>query len=85
MPFVEISARDAKQPRPANSIMTLREWCERSGFSTVTGWRIMKAGDGPKVTRVGNRRIGIREDHHAEWLDGLIQSARRERKAKHQK
>jgi predicted DNA-binding transcriptional regulator AlpA len=74
MPSVNLPAGDAthrptNRARPTNRLMTFREWCKRCGFSTVTGWRIMKAGDGPKVTRISPRRIGIREDHHAEWLD----------------
>ena len=68
MPFVELLSVDASPHRPTNRIMTFREWCARCGFSTVTGWRIVKSGDGPKVTQVSARRIGIREDHHAKWL-----------------
>jgi predicted DNA-binding transcriptional regulator AlpA len=65
MPFVELLAGDSAH-RPTNRIMTFREWCARNSFSPVTAWRIMKAGDGPKVSA---RRIGIREDHHSEWLE----------------
>lgn len=68
MPFVELPAGDAPH-RPSNRIMTFEEWCERMSFGRVTGWRILKSGDGPKVTQISARRIGIREDHHAEWLD----------------
>lgn len=68
MPFVEVRAGDAKH-RPINYLMTFEEWCARNNFSRVTGWRIMKSGTGPKITRITARRIGIREDHHAEWLD----------------
>jgi predicted DNA-binding transcriptional regulator AlpA len=68
MPSVNLPAGDTTH-RPTNRVMTFREWCERSGFSAVTGWRIMKSGDGPKVTQLSARRIGIREDHHAVWLN----------------
>ena len=54
---------------PHNRIMTIREWCERTTVSEVTGWRILKSGNGPTVTRISQRRIGIREDHNAEWLE----------------
>jgi predicted DNA-binding transcriptional regulator AlpA len=67
MPSADLPAGDAWH-RPTNRIMTFREWCEWNSFSTVTGWRIMKSGDGPKVTQISARRIGIREDHHAAWL-----------------
>ena len=70
MPFASAnrSARDATH-RQSMRVMTFRQWCEASGISTVTGWRIMKAGDGPKVTQLSARRIGVREDHFASWLD----------------
>jgi predicted DNA-binding transcriptional regulator AlpA len=69
MPSVDLSAGDAAHRPITNRVMTFRQWCERCGFSTVTGWRIMKSGDGPKVTMMSPRRIGIREDHYVEWLD----------------
>jgi len=68
MPSANLSAGDATH-RPSNRIMTFEQWCEHNSFSRVTGWRILKSGSGPKVTRISTRRIGIREDHHAEWLD----------------
>jgi predicted DNA-binding transcriptional regulator AlpA len=74
MPFVELPTGNAAH-RPTNRIMTFREWCERNSFSPVTGWRIMKAGDGPKVTQISARRIGIREDHHAAWLESRVRGS----------
>jgi predicted DNA-binding transcriptional regulator AlpA len=68
MPSLNLPAGDAKR-RPAIRIMTIKEWCERSAFSTVTGWRLMKSGRGPQLTRISERRLGIREDHYREWLD----------------
>lgn len=68
MPFVEVRVLDKSAPRPRTQIMTFREWCERNSFGSTTGWRIMKSGQGPKVTQISARRIGIREDHHAAWL-----------------
>jgi predicted DNA-binding transcriptional regulator AlpA len=62
--------REAKCPNCGRSdLMSIREWCERSGFGTVTGWRIMKAGKGPKVTELSARCVGIREEHYLEWLN----------------
>jgi len=69
MPSANLSTRDAKRQRPSNRIMSIQEWCDRNGFSLATGWRIRKSGDGPKVTQVSARRIGIREDHHSEWFN----------------
>lgn len=69
MPFV--AAVGAAAPPSNNRVMTVQEWCERAGVSRVTGWRIIKRGGGPKITQVSLRRIGVREDHFAEWLDTL--------------
>jgi predicted DNA-binding transcriptional regulator AlpA len=70
MPSLNLPAGDAKRCLVSRDrIMTIKEWCERSSFSTVTGWRLMKAGQGPKLTRISERRLGIREDHYREWLD----------------
>jgi predicted DNA-binding transcriptional regulator AlpA len=64
------------EPQPysryARRIMSFRAWCELNGFSIPTGRRIIGSGDGPKVTQLGLRRIGIREDHNAEWQDSRI-------------
>jgi predicted DNA-binding transcriptional regulator AlpA len=64
------SAKDAT--RESNRVMTFSQWCERNSLSKITGWRILKAGDGPKVTQLSARRIGIREDHNAEWQNSRV-------------
>jgi hypothetical protein len=38
------SAKDAT--RESNRVMTFSQWCERNSLSKITGWRILKAGDG---------------------------------------
>jgi hypothetical protein len=42
------------------------------GFSTATGRRLVAAGR-VKVTRLSERRIGIRSDHDQEYLDSRIE------------
>ena len=71
------SATFAEPARPSNNgfsrrVMTLRAWCELNGFSLPTGRRIIASGRGPKITQLGERRVGIREDHNAEWQDSRI-------------
>jgi predicted DNA-binding transcriptional regulator AlpA len=53
-------------------MLTLRQWCELNSFSKHTGQRLIARGDGPKITQLSARRIGIREDHNAEWQDRRI-------------
>lgn len=61
------------KPKPRliayDRVMTVKEWCERSAFSTVTGWRLLKAGLAPKVTEISGRRLGIRETDFVAWLN----------------
>ena len=50
-----------------NRVMNFRQWCELNNISTITGWRIMKAGNGPETLQLSERRIGITERANAEW------------------
>jgi hypothetical protein len=53
-------------------VLTFAEWCEINAFSQSTGRRIINSGDGPKITQLSANRIGVREDHNAEWQDGRV-------------
>ena len=59
------SVKDAT--REPNRVMNFRQWCELNNISTITGWRIMKAGNGPETLQLSERRIGITERANAEW------------------
>jgi len=50
-------------------VLTFVQWCEKNGLSERTGRRILKSGHGPKITRLSERRFGIRTDHDLEWLE----------------
>jgi hypothetical protein len=49
-------------------VMSFREWCERNSLSAATGRRLLTSGRGPIVTRLSERRLGIRERNNLEWL-----------------
>ncbi len=53
-------------------VMSFRQWCELVGISDDTGRRIIASGNGPRITQLSERRIGVREDHHVAWLDGRV-------------
>jgi hypothetical protein len=57
--------------RPLYRVIPFLEWCELNGFSRATGQRLIRTGR-VKVTRLSQRRIGIREDHNAEFQDSCI-------------
>lgn len=67
--------REASELRPSFRVMSIREWCDLNGFSVPTGRRIIASGQGPKVLQLGERRIGIREDHNAEWQESRIRDS----------
>ena len=49
-------------------------WCEQmAGFSTTTGWREVKAGRGPIITKLTAKLIGVRHRHHLAWLEAREQ------------
>jgi predicted DNA-binding transcriptional regulator AlpA len=56
-------------------INSFSEWCKRAGISEATGRRILAAGEGPTVTWLSARRMGIRERHYLEWLDKRTEKA----------
>jgi hypothetical protein len=53
-------------------VFTFKQWCEKNGLSDRNGRRILKNGDGPKITQLSERRIGVREDHDLEWLESRV-------------
>ena len=56
-------------------VMSFSEWCKLCGFSEATGRRLLAQGDGPTVTWLSERRMGIRRRHHVEWLDKRTEKA----------
>jgi predicted DNA-binding transcriptional regulator AlpA len=63
--------RGSTQREPIR-VYSFNQFCDLSGFSPRTGRRLIESGDGPKVTRLSDRRIGVREDHYREWLDSRV-------------
>jgi hypothetical protein len=50
-------------------VLSFRQWCELNGFSPATGRRIIAAGNGPVVTQLSPRRIGITIANNARWQE----------------
>lgn len=50
-------------------VLTLSEFANIAGISLVTLRRRIAAHDGPIITKLSERRIGIRVRHAREWLD----------------
>jgi hypothetical protein len=51
-------------------VIPFREWCSDKGLSYSTGRRLVANGNGPRITYLSARRIGVQVRHDREWLDG---------------
>jgi predicted DNA-binding transcriptional regulator AlpA len=49
--------------------MTLREFCARNGVSKITVWRLRQRGMGPKIVKLGLRRIGVTYEAERDWQE----------------
>ena len=50
-------------------VVTLSEFAEIAGISLMTLRRRIAAHDGPIITKLSERRLGIRVRHARQWLD----------------
>jgi excisionase family DNA binding protein len=55
-------------------VRSLREAAALLGVSLATLRRLLRSGRGPTVTRLSERRIGIRDSHRLAWLDAQADS-----------
>jgi predicted site-specific integrase-resolvase len=68
------SAIPVASPLADDVVMPFNEWCQVCGFSPATGRRLIARGD-ITVTRLSDRRIGVRGRHHREFLDRRAETA----------
>jgi hypothetical protein len=63
------------EQRDLDRVNSFADWCARIGVSPATGRRLLASNAGPRVTRLSERRIGIRERDHVAWLDARAEHA----------
>jgi hypothetical protein len=51
-----------------NHVLTFTEWCRLVSISPRQGRRIITGNNGPTVTQISDRRIGITRRNHRLWL-----------------
>jgi hypothetical protein len=58
-------------PLPAilndNQVLRFSEWCSLNGISQRTGRRLFASGDGPVLTQLSPKRVGITVRANREW------------------
>jgi predicted DNA-binding transcriptional regulator AlpA len=61
-------------PFNEDRVLTLSEFAINAGISLVTLRRLIARGEGPAVTKLSPRRLGVRVSHARAWLDSRISS-----------
>lgn len=56
-------------------VLPFKKWIELAGVSRSTGWKILHSGDGPKMIRISERRVGVRVLDHIKWTERLARRA----------
>jgi hypothetical protein len=59
--------RDEPTQYSDHRVLSFRQWCELNGFSVATGRRLISAGEGPIITQLSARRIGITIANNCTW------------------
>jgi predicted DNA-binding transcriptional regulator AlpA len=55
-------------------VLTLAQWAALNSISLTTAKRLFRAGQGPKVVQLSERRIGIREADNVEWQAARVRN-----------
>jgi hypothetical protein len=62
------TTRKVPHPVPADDfVLTFKEWCAANRLSERNGRRILAGPDGPTVTMLSTRRIGITVANNRSW------------------
>lgn len=65
----------ASEPNPTpdtpdyDRVDSLIDFCRQVNVSPPTMRRLIRKGEGPTITKLSDRRIGVRRRHGREWLD----------------
>jgi predicted DNA-binding transcriptional regulator AlpA len=70
-----MSTQERAWPQPANRILTLKQWAESKSLSYSTAKRFLREGNGPRITQLGVRRIGVSEADDAAWCAARLRDA----------
>jgi hypothetical protein len=60
-------------PTELDRVHSWRAWCDLVSVHPVTGWRWVKSGNGPIITKLGPKKFGVRHRHHLAWLEAREQ------------
>ncbi len=63
-------------PSHDDYVLTLAEWCALNRFSQRTGRRVIRSGNGPVVTRLTERLLGVRVTDNHRWQQSRARGVR---------
>jgi len=69
IPSTGLSDSEALAGALADKVYDLPTFAVFAGISLATLRRLIRAGDGPQITGVSQRRVGVRGRHGSAWLD----------------
>jgi hypothetical protein len=52
-----------------DAVLTFAEWCALNGFSQRQGRRIVELGQGPVITQLSERKIGVSRKNNRLWQE----------------
>jgi predicted DNA-binding transcriptional regulator AlpA len=58
-----------------NHVRSIKDAATILGLSYATLKRMLASGEGPKITRLTQRRIGIQARHIEEWMQARVSAA----------
>ena len=53
-------------------VLTLAQWYTLNGFSRATAQRLIANGEGPRLIKLSERRIGVRLCDHRAWQSARL-------------
>jgi predicted DNA-binding transcriptional regulator AlpA len=68
-----LSDQTSVLPFDQDRVLMLPQFASSAGISVATVRRLIARGEGPAVTKLSARRLGIRVRHAREWLDSRSQ------------
>jgi predicted DNA-binding transcriptional regulator AlpA len=66
------TAQQIDDDPPPDRVRSIRETALLLSLGEPSLRNMIARGEGPKVTRLSARRIGVRDSHRKEWLDAQI-------------
>jgi hypothetical protein len=57
-----------------DAVLTFKEWCALNAFSERQGRRILKGPNGPVVTMLSDKRIGVSRRNNRAWQQSRARS-----------